>query len=157
MGVDRRVCLCAWVGGWVGHCGHACVYACICVCVSEGAVFGLQAPQRGPMCCYQPLGLWDWQWSPETKQFVHFLESQWTSVSVRVHDQWVEREREGKRGLRYVHNCTVWIGQILQHIYISRTGHTSVFTEFKSIKEDIFMFFLYLLLKFSTWKASVPG
>lgn len=38
---------------------HACVYACMCV--SEGAVFGLQAPQRGPMCCYQPLGLWDWQ------------------------------------------------------------------------------------------------
>lgn len=51
---------------------QACVYACMCV--SEGAVFGLQAPQRGPMCCYQPLGLWDWQQSQETKQFVHFLE-----------------------------------------------------------------------------------
>ena len=75
-----------------------------CMCVSEWAVFGLHAPQRGPMCCYQPLGLRDWQQSPETKQFVHFLDGQRTSVSVRVHDQWVGRERDGERGFRYVHN-----------------------------------------------------
>lgn len=40
--VNRRVCLCV---------------SCNCMCVSEGPVFGLQPPQRGPMCCYQPLGL----------------------------------------------------------------------------------------------------
>ncbi|CAB1458209.1 unnamed protein product [Pleuronectes platessa] len=48
----------------------------------------------------RPLGLWDWQRSPETKRFVHFLEARRTSVSVRADDQWVDRKREGKPGFR---------------------------------------------------------
>lgn len=96
IGGKRGVCLCLRVGGKVWTCLSLCMHAyvrvCVCVC-SEGAAFGLQAPQRGPMCCYQPLGLWDWQPRPETKQFVHFLEGQWTSVSV------TESMTDGLRGL----------------------------------------------------------
>lgn len=54
--VNRRVCLCV---------------SCNCMCVREwggGGVFGLQPPQRGPMCCYQPLGLWDWQMEPRKQR-----------------------------------------------------------------------------------------
>lgn len=112
MGVNRRVCLC--VTGWVGGCEPACVCAySTCMWVSEWG--GCQAPQRAPMCCYQPLGLWDWQQSPQTKQFVHFLEAQWTSVSVRVHNQWLDWEMDGMGGFRYVHHRAVWNGQITGH------------------------------------------
>ena len=78
------------------RCGHAYVHARMCV--SEGAVFGLQAPQRGPMCCYQPRGLWDWQWSTETKQFVHFLEasSEQVSQSESVTNGWRGKGRESE-------------------------------------------------------------
>lgn len=48
-------CVCAWV---------VTVFVCVWV---RGLFFGLRPPQRGPMCCYQPLGLWDWQMEPRNK------------------------------------------------------------------------------------------
>lgn len=113
------------LSGWVWACMRVCVCASVWVCV-RGLFLALDL-LKGALCAAISLwDFWDWQRSPETKQFVHFLEGQWTSVSVRVRDQWVEREREGKRGCRYVHKWAV-NGQILQHIYITCTcGHTGV-------------------------------
>lgn len=69
LGVNRRVCLCL---------------SCDCMCVwVRGLFFGLWPPQRGPMCCYQPVGLWDWQMEPRNKAVCSFPG---TSVWVRVLD-----------------------------------------------------------------------
>lgn len=66
---------------WTEGCVCARVVA-TCVWV-RGLIFGLWPPQRAPMCCYQPLGLWDWQMESRNKAVCSFPG---TSVWVRVLD-----------------------------------------------------------------------
>ena len=60
------------LSGWVWACMRVCVCVCKCVSVCEGAVFGLGSPQRGPMCCYQPLGLLGLAAEPRNKAVCSF-------------------------------------------------------------------------------------
>lgn len=104
-----------WVRGW-GQAG-VCAYMYVCEWVSEwGGCFWTSRSSKRPYLCYRPLGLGAWRQGPETKRFVHFLEGQWTSVSVRVNEQWVGRKREGKRGM-----CTTvtWIKETRLHYCVA--------------------------------------
>lgn len=79
---------------------------------------------KGALCA--AISLWDSGiGSGAQKQsslFISWKASEQVSQS-RVHDQWVEREREGKREFKHV-----WSGQILLHIYMQCISHNAVFT-----------------------------